>query len=191
MATDLELAAASFNGIITRLAQIAERAGTFIFEAQGLSAYAAASKVQLPDAVTMISGMLRAHAQSVLRGDAPAMVRQPDTIEAIAEPVPEKLTQVFSMSALEWTDHSGALRRSAKWLDVELPAEAAARALRHKKAVPTSDHRRAQLKGSGGAYPEKSWCFNCDREPIENSNAEPIIPHSGFEASAIGLSITR
>ena len=135
---------------IAKLATIAERAGAFIPEARGLHAYCVSSAVQIPDAITLIATLLGNYADAVIAGTAPATLRKPDVVLPIkAEPQP-LLTQVFLLHAVKWIDHTGIQRQSGKWVDVELPEETAARALRLGICAPMSDPRRKQLLGTGG-----------------------------------------
>jgi hypothetical protein len=99
--------------------------------------------------------------------------RPVDVAPAVLEPIPEKLVQVFSLNALQWT-FDGRLHRIEKWRDIELPAICAERALRHGQAVPLSDPRRAKLRGHGGLAPAAAWCFDLDNEPSSSGiQAEP------------------
>jgi hypothetical protein len=171
MASNLEEIGRDFDPIISRLIDVTERAKMFLYEAGGLHMFGANCKTQVPDAVVVIAGMLRAHAASVLGGHAPASILPPEVIAPIPAPEAEKLTQVFLLNAVSYTDHAGNLQRVGKWLDHELPTHCADRALRLKLATQMDDPRRNQLKGYGGGHPEKSWCVNLDSEPVAGTES--------------------
>jgi hypothetical protein len=163
MADDLEATATSFDSSVEKMAEITGRASLFVYEAMGLKHFAATARMQVPDATALIAALLRSHAANVLAGSAPPTLPKPDA--PFVEPEPVRLEQVFCLHAIQWTDHHGVLRRIGKWNDVELPAEAAERALRLGICAPMSDPRRAKLKGYGGGHPEPHWCKNLDAEP--------------------------
>jgi hypothetical protein len=175
LATGLEEVAKEFDSVVTRMAEITRRASAVTFEANGLLNYAAASRMQIPDAVALVAALLRGHAACVLDGSAPATLCAPDVAAPLLEE-PKPLTQVFSLNAIQFTDHHGALRRVGKWHDVELPQEAAERALRLGICVPMSDPRRKKLVGQSPGHPEPHWCKNLDAEPEPAAVAEPGQP---------------
>jgi hypothetical protein len=137
------------------------------YETASMGVYISSIASEVETAAALTDADLRASIANVLAGHLDIALARPPIADAeplLPEPVAEKLTQVFSLNALAWT-HDGVLRRCSKWVDVELPAACAERALRHAKAVPMSDPRRAELRGHGGGHPDPSWCFDLDREP--------------------------
>jgi hypothetical protein len=119
----------------------------------------------------------------------------PRDLEIFVPPPVSKpeLVQVFALFALAWTDHHGMQRQIGKWHDIELPRQAAERALRLKLACPMSDPRRKQFHGqAGGRHPEPNWINDLDRETgpdIARSSevsAVEVIRHSAFETPTVG-----
>src|SRR5436190_1866999 len=82
--------------------------------------------VEIASAITLRE--LRGLATLVARGDVP-IPRRPESVTAVPAADSPALTQVFCLQPIKWVDDNGTQRQSHKWLDVELPAETAARAL--------------------------------------------------------------
>jgi hypothetical protein len=87
--------------------------------------------------------------------------------------MPEALVQVFLLSAIEYTDQDGRLRRVGKWLNHELSPVHAERAKRFGKACDQTDPRRNELRGHSPGAPAASWCFSLDHEPASGIEADP------------------
>jgi hypothetical protein len=160
------------------LAAAAAAVGPVSFETDQVGAYLRDIVGQVETALSITIPHLRTSVLAIRDGHLP-IPRAPEVnVPEPMTPAPP-LTLVFSLHALQFTDHNGALQRVGKWNDVELPAEAAERALRNGKAAPVSDPRRGQLRGYGGGHPQPHWCFDLDREPAPESNAEPEL-HPAF-----------
>jgi hypothetical protein len=71
-------------------------------------------------------------------------------------------TRLFALRAVKWTDASGKLQRASKFSDVDLSAEAAARALECGACVPVDDPRRREVGGSSPQPPRDEWCTSLD-----------------------------
>jgi hypothetical protein len=162
MASDYEDIAREFDVVVDKLAGLSARSKTFLWESVGLNTFATTSKVQVAEAIVIVSQMLREHAGAVLRGDAPASINPAEVIVPPVEPERPKLTLVFMLRPIVFPDPTtGAMQRVAKWIDVELPPVIAVRALKRKLATTMDDPKRGQLsKAFGGGYPELSWCVD-------------------------------
>jgi hypothetical protein len=123
----------------------------------------------------------------VAAGDRPMPHHRPEAVLPVAVVRPA-LTQLFSLHAIQWTDEHGMLRRLGKWHDVELPQEAAERALRLGFCAPMSDPRRKNLVGQGHGHPDPHWCKDLDNEPTPDADVHQpeAIQHSAFEKPVIG-----
>lgn len=79
-----------FNGVAERLSEQTHRAMPIVFEALGLDNFAKVCLVEVPQAIELVSTMLRAHADAVLAGTAPAKLPLPEEpMEAPAPAAPE------------------------------------------------------------------------------------------------------
>jgi hypothetical protein len=187
----LDAVAKEFDGTITRMHALAEQFATFVPEAQGLLNFTTASKSQIPDAAAMIKMLAGNYAAAVLAGSAPAILKMPVAPYVEKKTAAPPLTQLFTLHAVKFTDHHGTLRYVGKFSDCEFPAACAERALRHLKAAPMNDPRRAALKGSGGGHPDHHWCFDLDREPADAGaiQRQPEL-HSAFQPAKVGAPYT-
>ncbi|MFK4581083.1 hypothetical protein [Bradyrhizobium ottawaense] len=78
-----------FNGIAERLSEQTHRAVPIVFEALGINNFAKVCLTELPQAVELVSTMLRAHADAVLAGSAPAKLPLPEQASAeVSAPAP-------------------------------------------------------------------------------------------------------
>jgi hypothetical protein len=152
-------------------------------ECQQISGYLRNCASEVENATKLASPEWHTAVTHVRDGNLPL----PRDLETFVPPtvVKPELVQLFALFALEWTDADGMLRQSAKWLDVELPPETAAHALRLKLCAPMSDPRRQQLRGQGsGRPPEPNWLNNIDNETGPNiatpSAALDPIRHAAF-----------
>ncbi|WBL76030.1 hypothetical protein I3J27_23705 [Bradyrhizobium xenonodulans] len=72
-----------FNSVAERLSEHTHRAVPIVYEALGINNFAKVCLSEVPQAVELVSTMLRAHADAVLAGTAPAKLPLPE--EASAE----------------------------------------------------------------------------------------------------------
>jgi hypothetical protein len=157
-----------------------------VFEAGQIGGFISgcAGEVEVAAAVTLVE--LRDLPKLVAAGDRP-IPHRPEAVLPVAVVRPA-LTQLFSLHAIQWTDEHGMLRRLGKWHDVELPQEAAERALRLGFCAPMSDPRRKNLVGQGHGHPDPHWCKDLDNEltPDADVHQPEAIQHSAFEKPVIG-----
>jgi hypothetical protein len=64
--------AAEFDAVAARLSEYTTRAVPWLWEARGLDDFVKVGRAQVPSAVDLVATMLRAHADAVIDGNAPA-----------------------------------------------------------------------------------------------------------------------
>ena len=79
---------AEFVALAERFSQHTGRAVPIVFEASGVHNIASICKSQVSDAIEMVCKLLRAHADAVIAGLAPATLPQPDNPALAAVPAP-------------------------------------------------------------------------------------------------------
>jgi hypothetical protein len=123
-----------------------------------------ASEVEVAVAVTL--PQLRALVTAVANGEAPIPHRS-EPVVPVAE-VPAPPTQiVFGLRSVKWHDANGVQQLGAKFSDVYLPPEAAARALKSGACVSISDSLRRQHRGWSTEHPRADLAYDLDAaEPI-------------------------
>jgi hypothetical protein len=171
--------AARFSDIAARIIPIAP-------EANGLKGFSDVLVAQIPEAVALLSRLIREHAAAVLRRDAPSKLKQPEA--PVVVPVMTKPVRVslFAMHSLKFTDpDSGKLIVAKQFQDVEMPPTYAKAALDLKIAVRLSDPLRKQHHGTAAGHADPVHAFDLDAamtekaqgprlvEPIRLSNPNP------------------
>jgi hypothetical protein len=76
-------AVVEFDAAAARLSEYTTRAVPLLWEARGLDDFVTIGRAQVPDAVDVVSKLLRAHADAVIAGSAPATLPLPE------EPAPK------------------------------------------------------------------------------------------------------
>ncbi|WP_461322002.1 zinc ribbon domain-containing protein [Bradyrhizobium diazoefficiens] len=118
--------------------------------------------------------------------DGVAPIPAPKPVSAslpVPEPSPPTQT-VFMMKSAKYHDHDGRSRFAGQWEDATMPVATAQRALRLGVAVPVTDPRRAQLRGSrGGDFnPRAPDVVDLDavEEPKGVPHANPVLSGANF-----------
>jgi hypothetical protein len=104
-------------------------------------------------------------------------------VAPVAE-VPAAPTQiVFALRSVKWRDENGVQQLGAKFSDVYLPPQTAARALQSGACVRVDDPLRRKNKGWSTEIPRADLAFDLDADPAtqEQPPSEPI-QHSAFQA---------
>jgi hypothetical protein len=162
----------------SRLSGIAARIVPIAMEANGLKTFADVAIQQIPDAVTLLSRLVREHAAAVLRRDAPSTVKKPEVPfvpAAVAKPVRMDL---FALRSVKYVDpDSRELVLIQKFQDGAFPPTFAKVALEQKIAVRISDPLRKQYHGSVGGHPDAALAFDLDLAMAEPKAAatNPIL----------------
>jgi hypothetical protein len=178
------------------LAASATEVGHVHFEVGQIGAFLRNTAAEVEMAVTVQSVNLRASVAGILDGHHP-IPSTPEVVVPVEEKLAPPLTSLFTLHAVAWRDHHGMQRQSAKWLDVELPKETAARALRLGLCAPMNDPRRKTHLGMGGGHhPEPNWLNDLDNEVgpnIAENSAQPVVNpvvHSAFQSAKVGVPYT-
>lgn len=118
---------------------------------------------------------LRGMVNAIQDGVAPIPAARPVSA-SVPMPEPSPPTQtVFMMKSAKYHDHDGRSRFAGQWEDATMPVATAQRALRLRVAVPVTDPRRAQLRGSrGGDYDPKAP----DVVDLDAVEEHKIVPHT-------------
>lgn len=138
--------------------------------------------------------------QEAIRGGQQPVPHEPVSVPT-AEPVPEPpVMTVFMLLSAKFRDHDGRKHFAGQFEDATMPVTPAQRALRKGYAVPTTDARRAQLRGSRGGdfHPNARDVVDLDAEEPngELQHADPILRAANFtkidrsaEARTIEISV--
>jgi hypothetical protein len=149
-----------------------------VFEAGQIGGFItnAAGEVEIAAAVTLAE--LRNLPKAVADGSAP-IPHRPEPVAPVAE-VPAAPTQiVFALRSVKWRDENGVQQLGAKFSDVYLPPQSAARALQSGACVRVDDPLRRKNKGWSSEIPRADLAFDLDAEPDHISVAPEH--HSAFE----------
>jgi hypothetical protein len=169
-AGDVMAASASrMSGIAARIVPIAP-------EANGLKSFADVAAQQIPEAVALLSRLIREHAAAVLRRDAPSTLKtpeQPFTPPAVVHPV--RMTLFCTRSVKHVDPDSGKLIVTQKFQDVEMPPTYAKVALDLKICVRVSDPMRKQHHGTYAGNADPALAFDLDAA-IHEPKAAAIDP---------------
>ena len=85
-------ASAEFDAAAARLSEHTTRAVPWLWEVRGLDEFVTIARAQLPPAVDLVGQMLRAYADDVVAGKAPATLPRPEPKAAEATPSVQRLT---------------------------------------------------------------------------------------------------
>jgi hypothetical protein len=173
--------AARFSDIAARIIPIAP-------EAHGLKGFSDVLVAQIPEAVELLSRLIREHAAAVLRREAPSKLKKPETltvVPAVAKPVRISL---FAMRSVRFVDpDSKTLVVIQKFKDREFPPTYGKFALDQKIVVRISDPLRAQHDNSLAGHPDPALAYDLDAAMVETASGprlvEPIRqsnPHPQF-----------
>jgi hypothetical protein len=175
MADELIQAAASFDIAIRQLGDISTRAALISFEATGLANFSASSRVEVPAAAGIVASLMRNYAAAVLEGSAPAILPTPEkpfTPTIAPKPVTRRL---FALRSVCWTNADGMLRDAQKFTDVDLPLDAADRAVAARACVEMNDPARKSNHNQWPGHPDPGQCYSLD-EPSTTAPAAPDEP---------------
>jgi hypothetical protein len=178
MATALEADAKLFDTAIAALANSATAAGTLFLDARGLEGFTRLARDQVPEAVKLITGLLRGRIAAVLNGSAsPKMPSAEVAIVAKVVPPPPTMT-VFVLQHVKWIDANGNLRKQCAHTDCGLPLSVAERALKIGAAVKVTDAARKQFAGKTSPIHPDPWrCVNLDDAVDLVLREEPPAPY--------------
>ncbi|WP_161534627.1 hypothetical protein [Bradyrhizobium sp. LCT2] len=140
-----------------------------------------ASQVEVAAGFALVE--LRGMVDAIHDGVAPIPAKPVSASVPVPEPSPPVQT-VFMMKSAKYRDHDGRSRFAGQWEDATMPVTAAQRALRLGVAVPVTDPRRAQLRGSrGGDFnPRAPDVIDLDavEEPKSLPHINPVVREASF-----------
>jgi hypothetical protein len=82
---------AEFDTVAARLSEFTARAVPLLWEARGLNDFITVGRAQVPPAVDLVAQMLRAHADAVMAGKAPATLPRPEELPLKAAEIAPKV----------------------------------------------------------------------------------------------------
>jgi hypothetical protein len=164
---------------ITKLANVAERAGMCVPEARGLHAFCVSSGTQIPDAVALIVKLLGDHSAAILAGSAPATLKRPEApyVEKPVLPAPTQI--VFCLRSIKWHDTERKQHLAGKFTDAYLPPQLVAKALKSGACIAISDPRRKQFHHTQNEQPRADTALDLDAD-AEPKSIEPTMASSPF-----------
>jgi hypothetical protein len=160
----------------SRLSGIAARIVPIAPEANGLKSFADVTTVQIPEAVALLSRLIREHAAAVLRKEVPSTVKKPDAPfvpPAVVKPVRMDL---FCMRSVKYVDpDSGKLILIPKFQDGIFPPSYAKVALDLKACVCVSDPLRRQHHGTVSGHADVALALDLDEAMAEKSAGPKLV----------------
>jgi hypothetical protein len=184
---DLEAAFGKLEPALARLA-------AFIPEASALLTYSQSSRLQMPDALALISRLLADHGVAVANGTAPAALKVPPVAAPKAAPVaaPPPMTTVFATRSIKFTDpNTGKLVLVKQFQDAEMPPAHARIALDLRVCVRLDDPVRRQNHGSVAGHAEPAHAFDLDLAmEVPRPAVVPIKASSPFTIVDRGPAVT-
>lgn len=119
------------------------------FELTQMAAFIANVSSQVEGAAAFVLPELRGMVNAIAGGSAPIPATKPMTAAIVPKEVAAPQTEaVFMLRSAHFLDHEGRKRFAGQWQDATMPPAAAQRALRRGVAVPLTDPRRAELRGT-------------------------------------------
>jgi hypothetical protein len=161
--------AARFSGIAARIIPIAP-------EANGLKNFSDVLVQQIPEAVVLLSRLVREHAAAVLRREAPSTVKKPETLTVVPTVTKPMRITLFAMRSVKFVDpDSKTLVVVQKFKDGEFPPTYGKFALDQKIVVRVSDPLSAQHRGSVAGHPDPALAFDLDAAMVEKASGPRLV----------------
>jgi hypothetical protein len=160
----------------SRLSGIAGRIIPIAPEANGLKSFADVAEQQIPEAVALLSRLIREHAAAVLRRDAPSTVKKPEVpLVPVVVAAPVRM-DLFCMRSVKYIDpDSGKMILIPKFQDGVFPPSFAKIAIEQKIAVRISDPLRKQHHGTVAGHPDAALAFDLDAAMAEKSTGPKLV----------------
>jgi hypothetical protein len=180
LADELIEAGRGYDASTALLSEVCTRALAVTMEANGLVVFTQSSMIEVKVACDVVAGEIRQYGRGVLNGLAKAEMPKPAPPPAkLAPAAKEALTRVFATRAVRWRDADGAERCSGKFLDIDVSAAQANRALASGAALPISDPARKANLGSWPGHVSINNCYDLDKDQAAPQH-DPIV-HSAFQ----------
>jgi hypothetical protein len=175
LASDLEANSLALRAMLDKSTALTKRAAMFIPEAIGVNAFSDSSSQQIGPAIELVTMLMRNYAAAVLDGSAPAILPTPEkpfTPTIAPKPATRRL---FTLRSVCRTNADGMLRVAQKFTDVDLPLDAADRAIAARVCVEVTDPARKSNRHQWPGHPDPTQCFSVD-EPSTMASAAPDEP---------------
>lgn len=173
------------------------------FELTQIAAFVANTSSQVETAAAFVLPELRGVVTAIAEGSVAIRSPKPAPEPAVPSEPPPPTQAVFMMRSAHYRDHEGRKRFAGQYEDAVMPVTAAQRALSKGIAIPTTDPRRAQLRGArGGDFtPNAPDVVDLDaaQEPkAASQNVDPVLRSANFmkidrsaEARTIEVAVPR
>jgi hypothetical protein len=159
---------------VRELAKALSELDHLTFEGGQLGRYLSGAAGEAEIAVAFVLPEVRRLAQAVKDGTA-AIPRRPRDPEPVGVVEPPPTQTVFMLRSARYRDHDGRTRFAGQYEDATMPVPTAQRALHHGAAVPTTDERRARLRGARGGDFNFGASDVVDLDGIEEHSGVPCI----------------
>lgn len=166
------------------LADALSAIGHWHFETSQMASFVQNTMGQIEIAANFALADLKAMPDAIRCGQQ-AMAQEPLPMP-VAAPEPELPTMtIFMLRSVNYRDHDGRKRFSGQYEDALMPVATAQRALNKGIAVPTTDPRRAQLRGARGGDLTPDAPDVVDLDAVEASKAalhhvDPVLRSANF-----------
>jgi hypothetical protein len=181
LADELIEAGRGYDASTALLNEVCQRALAVTMEANGLCVFTASSRIEVKVATEVVAEELRQHGRAVLNRLAPAALpKVPEPPAKVAPKVPEPLTRVFTTKPIKWLDADGKQRACGKFVDADLPAATAKRALASGAALELSNPARKANLGTWPGNFSLGACYDLDGAGGAVAQHDPIV-HSAFQ----------
>ncbi|MCK1495043.1 hypothetical protein IVB14_32725 [Bradyrhizobium sp. 180] len=152
----------------------------FHFESGAMARFVSNTTTQVEVAAGFALAELRGMAGPIREGAAPIPAAKPaDTPIAAAEPAPPTQT-VFMLKSAKFREHDGRSHFAGQWEDATMPVATAQRALGMGIAVPVTDPRRAQLRGTRGGDFSPQAPDVVDLDAMPQVETDPVMRAANF-----------
>lgn len=181
----IEAALPSYLKHSRALADALSEIGHWHFESSQIASFILGDMGQVEFAAGVALAELKRMPTAIRDGHAAMPPRKSEPAPADAASVPPTQT-VFMLRSVHYRDHDGRKRFAGQWEDAIMPVATAQRALANGIAVPVTDPRRAQLRGTRGGDFSPQAPDVVDLDAVEKPSApkiepsDPLLREAGF-----------
>jgi hypothetical protein len=182
----IERAAADHANSARLFAEALETVSHHHFDSAQMGAFLRNTQAQLEVASALSVQELRRTVEQIKNGTEP-IPRHPGAVQPSPVEQLAPMVTVFMLKSARYRDETGRKRFLGQWDDAILPQEIAAHALRLNVAVPTTDPRRAQLRGTrnGDYASDSSDVVDLDAAGTSAQTSrigiDPVLEQAGFQ----------
>jgi hypothetical protein len=191
LADQLEKTVAPLPDVLLDLKSSVDSCGSILGPPGGLPTLLENMSKEIPTAIALFVGELRARAEATLAGSAPAGLPAPPILEVV-RPEPEPPTiQLFTLQSLTWLDERGQRQRCGPFQILSLPVEVAKRALDRQPplALDPESERARNMRASNKNLPhvaDPTKTYDLDEDPnlprvVTRQGIRPLAPEPTFQ----------